>query len=122
VRSVFHLVEIFPLGNRRITQQKLCKEIGSWRVERKASEKACLPVSIQEDCTERWLAVTAKALYNSDVFPPCMMIQIVGFLAETFLKVFSCVLCIDSSSFGYMCSSRSCLIFKLWKIDSRSRL
>ncbi len=44
----------------------------------------------------------AKALYNSDVFPPCMIIQIVGFLAEAFPKVFSCVLCIDSSSSGYI--------------------
>ena len=40
----------------------------------------------------------AKALYNSYVFPPCKIIEIVGFLAEAFPKVFSCVLCIDSSS------------------------
>lgn len=42
----------------------------------------------------------AKALYNSYVFPPCIII--VGFLAEAFPKVFSCVLCIDSSSSGYI--------------------
>ena len=35
----------------------------------------------------------AKALYNSYVFPPCMIIQIMGFLAEAFPKVFSCVSC-----------------------------
>ena len=61
--------------------------------ERKAREKARLPVIICEDCTESWLAMRAKALYNSYVFPPCMIIQIVGFLAEAFPKVFSCVLC-----------------------------
>jgi len=55
-------------------------------------------MSICEDCTESWLAMRAKDLYNSYVFPPCMIIQIVGFLAEAFPKVFSCVLCIDSSS------------------------
>ena len=63
----------------------------------------------------------AKDLYNSNVFPPCMIIQIVRFLAEAFLKVFSCVLWIDYS-FGYMCSTRSYLIFKLSKIDNTSRL
>jgi len=36
---MFHLVEIFPLGNRRITQEKLRKEIGAWRAEEKACEK-----------------------------------------------------------------------------------
>ena len=51
-------------------------------------------MSIQEDYTERWIAVRAKALYNFDVFPPCMIIQIVGFLAEAFPKVFSCVSCV----------------------------
>ena len=59
-------------------------------------------MSICQDCTERWIVVRAKTLYNSDVFPPCMIIQIVGFLAEAFPKVFSCVLCIESSSFGYI--------------------
>ena len=59
-------------------------------------------MSICEDCIEIWLAMRAKALYNSYVFPPCMIIQIVGFLAEAFPKVFSCVLCIDSSSSGYI--------------------
>jgi len=78
------------------------KEIGAWRVERKAREQPRLLVSICEDCTESWLAVRAKALYNPYVFPPCMIIQIVGFLAEAFPKVFSCVLCIDSSSSGYI--------------------
>jgi len=33
--------------------------------------------------------VRAKTLYNSDGFPPCMIIQIVGFLVEAFPKVFS---------------------------------
>ena len=84
MRLVFHLVESFPLGNRRITQEKLRKEIGAWRAEEKLCEKPRFPVSIYEDCTESWLAVRAKALYNSDVFPPCMIIQIVGFLAEAF--------------------------------------
>jgi len=41
-----------PLGNKRITLEKLCKEIGAWRVEEKACEKLCFPVSIQEDCTK----------------------------------------------------------------------
>ena len=59
-------------------------------------------MSIQEDFTKSWLVVRAKDLYNYDVFPPCMIIQIVGFLAEAFPKVFSCVLCIDSSSSGYI--------------------
>ena len=59
-------------------------------------------MSIQEDCSDNWLAMRVKALCNLDVFPPCMIIQIVGFLAEVFPKVFSCVLCIDSSSFGYI--------------------
>ena len=59
-------------------------------------------MSICEDCTESWIAVRAKHLYNSYVFPPCMIIQIVGFIAEAFPKVFSCVLCIDSSSSGYI--------------------
>ena len=58
-------------------------------------------MTIQEDCTESWLVMRTKALYNSGVFPPCMIIQIVGFLAEAFPEVFSCVLCIDSSS-GYI--------------------
>ena len=50
-------------------------------------------MSIQEDCTKSWLAVRAKSLCNSDVFPPCMIIQIAGFLAEAFPKVFFCVSC-----------------------------
>ena len=57
---------------------------------------------ICEDCIESWLAVRAKALYNSFVFPPCMITQIVGFLAEAFPKVFSCVLCINSHSSSYI--------------------
>jgi len=36
---VFHLVESFPLGNRRIIEEKQGKEIGAWRAERKALEK-----------------------------------------------------------------------------------
>ena len=59
-------------------------------------------MSICEDCSERWLAVRAKALYDSYVSPPCMIIQIVGLLVEAFPKLFSCVLCIDSSSSGYV--------------------
>jgi len=78
-------------------------------------------MSTCEDCIESWLAVRAKALYNFYVFSPCMIIQIVGFLAEAFPKVFSCVLCIDSSSFGYMCSAQS-LSFRKSNFDSRSRL
>ena len=78
------LERMFPLGNRRIIHKKQRKEIGAWRVERKVGVKPRLPVSICEDCTESWLAVRAKALYNSDVFPPCMIIQIVGFLAKAF--------------------------------------
>ena len=35
----------------------------------------------------------AKALCNSDIFPPCMIIQIVGFLVEAFPIVFFCVSC-----------------------------
>ncbi len=67
--------EAFPLGKRGINHKEQCKEIGAWRVERKAGEKPRFPVSICEDCTESWLAVRAKALYNSSVFPPCMIIQ-----------------------------------------------
>ncbi len=59
-------------------------------------------MSICEDCTESWLAMRDNALYNSYVFPSCMIIQIVGFLDEAFPKVFSCVLCIDCSSSGYI--------------------
>ena len=73
-----------PLGNRKIIDKEQWKEIGAWRAERKVGEKPRLPVSICEDCTESWLAVRAKALYNSYVFPPCMIIQIVGFLAKDF--------------------------------------
>ena len=89
-----------PLGKlsfstwfKEIIPEEQCKEIRAWRAERKACEKKGFPVSICEDCTESWLAVRAKALYNSYVFPPCMIIQIVGSLAEAFPKVFSCVLC-----------------------------
>jgi len=56
-------------------------------------------VNICEDCIESWLFVRAKALYNSYVFPPCMIIKIVGFLEEAFPKVFYVI---DSSSFGYI--------------------
>ena len=35
----------------------------------------------------------AKALCNLDVFPPCMIIQIVGFLVEAFPVVFFYVSC-----------------------------
>ena len=66
--------------------------------EEKVCEKPCLPVSIQEDCTERWLVVRAKALCNLDVFPPCMIIQIMGLLAEAFPKVFFCGSCVIGSS------------------------
>ena len=83
-----------PLGNRRIIPEEQRKEIGAWRVERKAGEKPRFLVSICEDSIESWLAVRAKALYNSYVFPPCMIIQIVGFLAEAFPKVFFCVSCV----------------------------
>ena len=100
---VFHLVEgDHPLGNRRIILEEQRKEIEAGRAERKVGEKPRLPVSICEDCTESWLAMRAKALYNSDIFPPCLIIQIMGFLAEAFPEIFFCVLCIDSSSFGYI--------------------
>ena len=68
----------------RIIPEEQHKEIRASRAERKACEKPGLPMSICEDCTKSWLAVRAKALYNSYVFPPCMIIQIVGFLAEAF--------------------------------------
>ena len=67
------LVADHPLGNRRIIHKEQCKEIGAWRAERKDGEKPRFPMSICEDCTESWLAVRAKSLYN--VFPPCMIIQ-----------------------------------------------
>lgn len=66
---------------KEIILEELRKEIRAWRAEEKACEKPSLPVSIQGDCTERWLVMKAKALYNSDVFPPCMIIQIVGFFS-----------------------------------------
>ena len=50
----------------------------------KTYEKSIFPMSIYEDCTERWLVVRAKALCNFEIFPTCMIIQIVGFLAEAF--------------------------------------
>jgi len=62
--------------------------MGVWRVEEKACEKPSLPMSIQEDCNESWLAVRAKDLYNSYVFPPCMKIQIVGFWLRLSPKYF----------------------------------
>ena len=65
----------FPLGNRLIIHKEQRKEIGAWREKKKAGEKPRFPVSICEDCTESWLAVRAKDLYNSYVFPPCMIIQ-----------------------------------------------
>ena len=65
----------FPLGNMQIIHKEQRKEIGAWRAKRKAREKPRFLVSIFEDCTESWLAVRAKALYNSYVFPPCMIIQ-----------------------------------------------
>ena len=64
-----------PLGNKGIIHKEQRKEIGAWRVERKAGEKPRFPVSICEDCIVSWIAVRAKALYNSYVFPPCMIIQ-----------------------------------------------
>lgn len=82
-----------PLGNRRITQEKLCKEIGAWRAEEKAYEKSILPVSIYEDYTKSWSAMRAKAWCNSEIFPTYMIIQTVGFLAEAFSSVFLCVSC-----------------------------
>ena len=59
-----------PLGKRRIIDKEQRKEIGAWRVERKDGEKSRLPFNICEDSFESWLAVRAKALYNSYVFPP----------------------------------------------------
>jgi len=56
-------------------------------------------MSIQEDFTESWLAVRAKALSNLDVFPPCMIIQIAGFLTKSFPRVFFCVSCVIDSSY-----------------------
>ena len=41
----------------------------------------CFSWVIQEDCTEIWLAVRAKDLYYSNIFPPCMIIQTMGFSA-----------------------------------------
>ena len=54
--------------------QGIVQGIGAWRAERKAREKPRFPASLYEDCTESWLAVRAKALYNSYVFLPCMII------------------------------------------------
>jgi len=67
--------EWFPLSKRKIIHKQQHKEIGAWRVERKAGEKPRFPMSIYEVFTESWLTVRAKALYNSYVFPPCMIIQ-----------------------------------------------
>ena len=108
----FYRVISVPLGNRRITQEKLRKEIGSWRIEEKSYEKSNFPMRIFEDCTESRLAVRAKTLCNLDIFPPFMIIQIVRFLAEAFLRVLFCVSCVvESSSMLYV----FCLI--LLKID-----
>jgi len=63
------------LGKRKIIHKEQRKEIGAWRAERKDGEKPRLPVSICEDCTESWQVVRAKALYNSYVFPSCMIRQ-----------------------------------------------
>ena len=65
----------FPLGEVKIIQKEHRNEIGAWRAERKAREQPRFLMSICEDCTESWLAMRAKALYNSYVFPPCMIIQ-----------------------------------------------
>jgi len=59
---------------KEIIPEEFRKEIIAWRAERKACENILLLVSIQEDCTKSWLAVRAKDLYNSNVFPPCMII------------------------------------------------
>ena len=64
----------FPLGLRRIIPEEQRKEIGALRAARKACEKPRLHVSICEDCTESWIVVRTKALYNLYVFPPCMII------------------------------------------------
>ena len=65
----------FSTLEERIIHKEQRKEIGAWRAERKVGEKPIFPVSIYEDCTESWLVVRAKALYNFYVFPPCMVIQ-----------------------------------------------
>ena len=78
------MVNWFSTWLKEIIPEELHKEIGAWRAERKDGEKLGFPMSICEDCTENWLVVRAKDLYNSYVFPPCMIIQIVGFLAEAF--------------------------------------
>jgi len=46
-RSSTWLKEIIPMEHR--------KEIGAWRVERKACEKPGFPMSICKDCTESWI-------------------------------------------------------------------
>ena len=58
-----------PLGNMRITQEKLRKEIGAWREEEKPYEQSILYVSISEDCTESWLAMRTKVVCNPEIFP-----------------------------------------------------
>jgi len=65
----------FPLSKRKIIHKQQHKEKGAWTIERKAGEKPRFPMSICEDRTESWLVVRANALYNSYVFPPCMIIQ-----------------------------------------------
>ena len=86
--------ENHPRGTTQGNRSLEGREEG-WRVAKISYENL-------EDCTESWLPVRAKSLYNSCVFPPCMIIQIMEFLAEALPKVFSCVLCIDSSSSGYI--------------------
>ena len=56
------------------TRKNNARKYEAWREEEKAYEKSILPVSICEDCTESWLAVRAKALCNSKIFPTCMII------------------------------------------------
>ena len=71
-------------GNNRITHEKLHQEILAWRAVWRTNEKSIFPLSIYEDCSKSWLAVRAKALCNFEIFPTCMIIKIVGFLAEAF--------------------------------------
>lgn len=109
----------FTHGNRLIIHKKQCKEIRAWRAERKAREKPRLHVSICENCTKRWLVVRAKALYNSYVFPPCMIIQQCGVFSRGFSQsIFMCIVPLILLLWVILFSS----IFKLPQIDNRSRL
>jgi len=47
-------------------------------------EKDPIELNVKEDCTESWVAVRAKALYYSDIFPPGMIIHTMGILVEAF--------------------------------------